>query len=234
MDGGFQYFDLVLLGLIVAFILLRLRSVLGRRTGQEGPPRPFPGAKGQDHPGPAGRDDVKRDDSNVIPLPRPDREPALPPIDEEPASPLDQTLAAVRRTDPAFDPRQFAEGARMAYEMIITAFASGDRETLSGLLSRELFGQFDQAIRQREQAGQTLERTLVGISKAEIVEARFDGKTAELTVRFVSEQIDALKDSSGAVIEDDGVNEVTDDWTFARNVKSRDPNWTLIATLSPS
>jgi predicted lipid-binding transport protein (Tim44 family) len=118
--------------------------------------------------------------------------------------------------------------------MILDAYAKGDSQTLKPLLNPEVFANFSQAIRDREQAGETLEDTLVGIKSAEIVEAYLDGRTVNVTVKFVSEQINVTRDESGDVVDGNpnAVIEVTDFWTFARDAKSRDPNWTLVATNS--
>jgi predicted lipid-binding transport protein (Tim44 family) len=119
--------------------------------------------------------------------------------------------------------------------VIVEAFAKGESGTLRPLLSDEVFAQFDGAIRAREEARQTLTTTLVGIREAEIVDAALEGRTAQVTVRFVSEQINVTRDSEGRVVDGDpsAVATVTDVWTFARNTASRDPNWLLVATTSP-
>ncbi|MCC2113637.1 MAG: Tim44 domain-containing protein, partial [Hyphomicrobiales bacterium] len=116
--------------------------------------------------------------------------------------------------------------------MIVTAFAEGDRRTLKQLLSREVFDGFVGAIADRESRGGTVESTFIGIDKAEIVEAEMRGRTANITVRFVSQLISATRDKSGAVIDGDpnAIADVTDIWTFSRDTNSRDPNWKLVAT----
>ena len=135
-------------------------------------------------------------------------------------------------SDPAFDAKHFLTGAKAAYEMVVTAFAEGDRRSLKNLLSKEVFDGFDAAIRDREGKGETVETKFVAIDKADVTAAEMRAKTAHLTIRFVSQLISSTKDRSGAVIDGspDKVIDVTDVWTFARDLSSRDPNWKLVAT----
>src|SRR5262249_55876581 len=149
-------------------------------------------------------------------------------------SSLSDALKAVVAADKTFDPDQFLAGARAAYEMILTAFAEGDRRALRQLLSREVYDGFVAAISDREKKEQTIDFTFVGIDKAEITDAALKGGTAQITVRFLSHLISATKDKAGAVVEGDPthVADVTDLWTFARDTTSRDPNWKLVATES--
>jgi predicted lipid-binding transport protein (Tim44 family) len=148
--------------------------------------------------------------------------------------PLSQGLEQIMRTDPAFQPEEFISGAKIAFELIIDAFAAGDTGALKPMLNAEVFANFSQAIRDREQAGETLEDTLVGVKSAEIVEAYVEDQASNATVKFVSEQINATRDEDGNVVDGNpnAVIDVTDFWTFARDIKSRDPNWTLVATSS--
>ncbi|BCH52776.1 Tim44/TimA family putative adaptor protein [Agrobacterium vitis] len=226
--------DFVTLFFLVAAVLIfwQLRSVLGRRTGNEKPPKdPF-----------AGRPDAASpaaEDARVVTLPRRDEadgEERQTAIDAyAPAgTPLNQQLRQVVEVDPSFVPKEFLNGARMAYEMIVTAFATGDRKSLKDLLSREVYDGFDAAITEREQRGEVMKSTFVGIDKAEITGAEVRGQEVQITVRLVSQLISATYDSQGAVIEGDAesVGDVNDIWTFARDTRSRDPNWKLIATES--
>ncbi len=226
---------------IAVFFFFRLRSVLGRRTGSERPPfDPFT-RRGEAPRGAAGGDD------KVVSLPRRpvEREEAKPEaetaaIDQKirtlaPAgSMLNEGLKAIAAADRSFDPDAFLTGARAAYEMIVTAFAEGDRKTLRNLLSREVNDGFIAAIAQREQRQEKIEFKFVGIDKAEMTEASLKGGTAQVTVRFLSKLISATRDKAGQVIDGDPVHvgDVTDIWTFAREVSARDPNWKLIATES--
>lgn len=224
MDGGFAFFDIVFFAMVAAFLILRLRSVLGRRTGNEKPDRwttraPQPGR-------PEAADNVAR-------LPdRSRRTDAEAELGAAAGSTLDAGLTQIRVADPNFDPSNFLDGARGAFEMIVAAYAQGDTATLRPLLSDEVYDNFAQAIRGRAQAKQTLETTLVGIKSAEIAEARMEGRTAIVVVKFVSEQINVTRDAAGNVVEGDpqAIATVTDVWTFSRNTRARDPNWLLVAT----
>ena len=150
----------------------------------------------------------------------------------ETGSPTAAGLDAIKGADPNFDVQHFLTGARAAYEMIVTAFAQGDRRALKNLLSREVYDGFEAAIRDREARGDRVETRFVSIDKAEIAGAELRGRLAHLTVRFVSQLVSVTHDRSGTVIDGspEKVSDVTDVWTFARDVSSRDPNWKLVAT----
>jgi predicted lipid-binding transport protein (Tim44 family) len=227
-------YTIIFLALAV-FIFLRLRSVLGQRTGRERPPYdPY-----------SARDAVRTPASDkVVALPPRAAEPAAQPA-EPAAAPADRWkgiaeqgtvlatgLDAIVVEDKSFDAKHFLAGARAAYEMIVTAFAEGDRRSLKNLLSREVYDGFETAIREREGRGETTETRFVSIDKADLTGAEVRGKTAQITVRFVSQLISVTHDRTGAVIEGspEKVTEVTDVWTFARDISSRDPNWKLVAT----
>jgi predicted lipid-binding transport protein (Tim44 family) len=236
MSDFFDIYNLMILALAVA-IFLRLRSVLGRRTGNERPPYdPYAARSGQDN----SRENVR---DNVVSLPRPsgaERTPGAAPEDAqeriEPharkGTPLFDSLHAIMSADPAFDPKSFVQGAGMAYEMIVTAFANGDRDTLQPLLSPEVFEGFDAAIAARNEAGQTMSTTLIGIDKVAISDAALRADTARVTVRVESQMITATYDRSGELVDGDPnkVVDVVDIWTFERPVPSDDPNWVLVAT----
>ena len=226
----FDIYTIIFLALAV-FIFLRLRSVLGQRTGRERPPYDPISA----------RDIRPSANENVVALPgrAPDTKPAEPvePVDRwkgvaEPGSALAVGLDAVAREDKTFDPKGFLAGGRAAYEMIVTAFASGDRRQLRDLLGREVFESFEAAIRERDQRGETVETRFVSIDSAEITGAEVRARTAQITVRFVSQLVSVTRDRTGTVIDGnpDRVTTVTDVWTFARDITSRDPNWKLVAT----
>jgi predicted lipid-binding transport protein (Tim44 family) len=232
MNGFFDFYTILFLVLAVV-IFLRLRNVLGRRTGSERPPfDPYsaPKPNGGTAPG-----------DKVISLPR--RGEDVPARaagsatedwgDIAPAgSPLAKGLSEIHRADANFDPQQFLQGARAAYEMIVTAFADGDRETLKNLLSREVYEGFVTAIAERESRGETMSTNFVGIDKADITDATMRRRNAHVTVRFVSQLVSVTKDKNDNVVQGDPkhVTEVTDIWTFARDAGSRDPNWKLVAT----
>ena len=145
---------------------------------------------------------------------------------------LHEGLSKVAAADDTFDPDHFLAGAKMAYEMIVTAYADGDRATLKNLLEPEVYEGFVSAIGEREGRGERVESTFVGIESAKISHAGLDGRTTRITVRFVSELISVTKNKDGAVVDGDptAVQHIRDAWTFARDVRSRDPNWKLVAT----
>ena len=212
-------------------IFFQLRNVLGRRTGNERPPiDPYAAGRARE------KDPAKTD--NVVALPRkrgsgePDESYTV--IDEvaPPPSDLNKGLRAIRDADSSFDPKTFVDGAKMAYEMIVMAYADGDRKTLKNLLSREVYDGFVQAISDREARSEKIQSSFVGINKADIVSAEMKGGEAHVTLRIVSELISATRDGAGTVIDGDPetVAEVKDVWTFARDTRSKDPNWKLVAT----
>ncbi|MHB2168309.1 Tim44/TimA family putative adaptor protein [Alsobacter sp. R-9] len=231
MQDGFDLTTIIFLALAV-FVIWRLRSVLGQRTGHQGPPdtmmrRPEPKA-----PAPA-------NDANVVRLPG--RANESTPVADDPdrwkgiaevGTPLAAGLDAIARADGGFDAKGFEEGAKSAYEMIVTAFAQGDRRTLKDLLSKDVFDGFVGAISEREKRGERVETTFVSIDKAEFVDVQLKGKQAQVTMRFLSKLITSTYDRENAVVDGapDKVVDVTDVWTFAREVGTRDPNWKLVAT----
>jgi predicted lipid-binding transport protein (Tim44 family) len=216
-------------------IFWKLWSVLGQRTGRERPPLDS-FSRSRDAMRPSAPD-------NVVAMPGRTGEP--PQRSAETAAPADRWsgiaeagsavaagLDAVARDDKSFDVKHFIAGARAAYEMIVTAYASGDRRALRGLLSREVFDGFDAAIREREAKGETAESRFVSIDKSDITGAELRGQSAQITIRFVSQLVSVTRDRTGNVVEGspDRVTDVTDVWTFARDLSSRDPNWKLVAT----
>jgi predicted lipid-binding transport protein (Tim44 family) len=239
---GDNYLDILLFAAVAAFLVFRLRNVLGKRVGHE---RPEHAKRDRfDRNNDPARDQPANDSGDkIIPLPDLNARPDLPRDDEVPTAaeqPSQGGLAAglqqIRRADPGFTPEGFVEGARAAFEMVVQAFAAGDLKMLKPLLSEAVFDQFRQAIKAREAAGQKLETTLVGIDKAEIVEAELRDRTAIVTVSFRTEQVNVIRDAGGEAVDGDPtrVDKVTDIWTFSRNTRSHDPNWTLIATRSPN
>ncbi|MDB5590199.1 Tim44/TimA family putative adaptor protein [Enterovirga sp.] len=235
MQESFDVTTLVFLALAV-FVIWRLRSVLGQKTGQEQPPAdPFARRETADTSRPAGQPT-----DNVVRLPTggPDRAPPAPPAPDrwagvaEPDSPVARGLDEINKIEPGFDAKAFAEGAKSAYEMIVTAFAQGDVKTLKTLLSRDVFEGFERAIQEREKRGDKAETTFVSIDKGDITAVDCRNRVAQITMRFVSKLITSTRNASGAVIEGDpeAVVDVTDVWTFARTLGTRDPNWQLVAT----
>jgi predicted lipid-binding transport protein (Tim44 family) len=227
--------DFVTLFFLVAAVLifLQLRHVLGRRTGNEKPPRDLYS------PRDAAATSEAPDAGKVVTLPRRDvveDENRFAAIDAFTPSgtPLNDSLRELSKADPSFNPKEFVNGARMAYEMIVMAFANGDRKSLKGLLSREVYDGFDAAISDREAKGEKVKSTFVGIDKADIMHAEMKGSEALVTVRLVSQMISATYDKSDTLVDGDAeaVGEVSDLWTFSRDTRSRDPNWKLVATES--
>jgi len=233
MDEFFDLPTLIVIGVAV-FVLFRLRSVLGTRTGNERPP--------VERRKPA---EASANEDTVVPM-RP--RPAQPTEqdDEYRARKIEAEIEQFSRGNPelasgfkdvvaaddSFTPKSFLEGAKQAYEMIVTAFAAGDRQTLKNLLDKEVFDGFQSAIAEREKAGQTVDFTFVGLPKVEISDAEYDKKNVLLTVRFHAEVVSATRDKDGNLVEGnaDQVQTIADEWTFARNPKSRDPNWKVVTT----
>jgi predicted lipid-binding transport protein (Tim44 family) len=232
---NFDVLTLVFLGLAV-FVIFKLRSVLGTRTGTERKPE----------------DMMRREDANpyqqgqmpnnVVPMPGM-RQPNTPAIAEPEARlaalmpkdhPAFPGLVQIMAADPEFDPQDFVQGARGAYEMIVMAFAQGDKRTLKDLLAKDVFEGFEAAINDREKRKEKVETQFVSIDKAEIIDSMLRVRHAQVTVKFMSKLITATRDAAGTVIDGSAekVADVTDIWTFQRDVSTNDPNWRLIATES--
>lgn len=233
MDEFFDLPTLIVIAVAV-FVLFRLRSVLGTRTGNERAPlerrKPAEAAPAEE---------------TVVPIrPRGAGNPEL--NDELRARKLESEIEQFAKNDPelaaglravagadgTFTPKSFLEGAKQAYEMIVTAFATGDRQTLKNLLEKDVFEGFQRAIADREAAGQKVDFTFVGLPKIEISEAEYDKKNVLVTVRFHAEVVSATRDKDGNLAEGnaDQVQTIADEWTFARSPKSRDPNWKVVTT----
>ncbi len=237
MDEFFDIPTLIVIAVAI-FVLFRLRSVLGTRTGNERSPL-----------------QRAQQAQKTAPKPANDEKPALPRAVTSEAPVLDADrralklnaeidqlshgdghvatgLKAIVDADPNFSPKLFLEGAKQAYEMIVTAFATGDRKALKTLLEKDVYDGFEKAIADREAAGRSVDFTFVGLPKIEISEAEVDRRDARVAVRFNAEVVQATKDKDGTVIEGDAVavQQIADEWTFARSPKSRDPNWKLVAT----
>ena len=238
MTEAFDIYTLLFLVLAVV-IFVRLRNVLGRRTGNERPP--YDPYSARDEGGPSA---PKRNEP-VAALPQgrsaPVHETSVPSVEDIEAklgshapkdSPLRQSLTQLLRVDPGFAPEQFLDGAKAAYEMIVMAYADGDRPMLRQLLGDDVYEGFETAIEEREKRGERVESTLIGIDRADIIEAEIKGRVAYVTVKFVSELISVTRDAEGEVVEGDPKKqrEVTDIWTFSRDTSTSNPNWKLVAT----
>jgi len=208
MDNGFQLYGILIFAAVAGVLLIRLWSVLGRRTGTERRIDPFaprtPRAPGANSP--------------FAPAAKPG------PVIEGRAVRVDAAASAPPATDPAFDQQAFLTGARNAFALIVNAFAAGDSEALRPLLSPDVFEQFASAIRARPKGGEKQPSPLISLKSAAIDHNAVEGSTSMVTVKFVSDQ------STG---ENGAVQEHVDFWTFSRPRQSRDPNWTLIATKGP-
>jgi predicted lipid-binding transport protein (Tim44 family) len=234
-DMGFFDFGTIFFLIAAVVIFFQLRNVLGRRTGNERPPfDPYTAARTREKDAAPAAPGTE----NVVSLPK-KRSPgtddeAYKAVDAvaKPGTDLNKGLRAIRDADQNFDPKTFVEGAKMAYEMIVMAYADGDRKTLKNLLSKEVYDGFVSAISERESRSEKIQSSFVGIDKAEIVSAEMKGNEAHITLRIVSELISATRNGAGEVIDGDPetVAEVKDVWTFARDARSRDPNWKLVAT----
>ncbi len=215
--GAFPVALIIFAGIAI-FLILRLRSVLGRRIGFEKPPIPpgrMPGfgtgpiIEGQAIPPQSGR--------------------AVP----DPRSALGERLMQIVNLDPNFDPPKFLAGAETAFRMIVTAFAAGDRATLRTTLSDNVYQTFDSAIAARENANERHRTEIKAIRSAVIEDAQLIGTQAAIIVRFVSDQVNVTLDSAGnPVLGNEAITEIVDLWTFERALKSQDPTWRLAAARS--
>ena len=218
MDGGGGFpIDLILFGMIAAFLVLRLRSILGRRTGYERPAVPMATAQ-------------------AAPVIDTRAEPVAPASGRDlpdPAGAVGQTLLRMRGVDSNFDPGNFLNGAENAFRLIVAAFASGDRPALHGLLSDETYRSFESAIAARDAAGHRQISELRAIHAATIESAELGGNVARIAVRFVSDQVSLTQDAEGKPVAGaDAVTELVDLWSFERDLTTSDPAWRLVAAAS--
>lgn len=209
--------DLILFGMIAAFLVLRLRSVLGKRQGYEHPPEA------------PGRPDLRVVEGGLAEVPAAAPTLGMP----APDSPAARALGAMRAVDSNFSPEAFLAGAGQAFGMIVTAFAAGDRETLRPLLSPDTYAAFDGAITARETAGETQRTEIRAIHATTIEAAELRGGTASITVAFTTDQVNLTLDRDGREMAGtDAVTEMRDSWTFVRDLGSPDPIWRLVAARS--
>jgi predicted lipid-binding transport protein (Tim44 family) len=222
LEGSF--IDIIIFAAIAGFILFRLYNVLGRRTGHE-----------STQPPPVAVDTAKDNKDNVVRLPeRDDEGPALSSAGMD--GPLAAGITQVRLADRDFDLDHFLAGARSAFEMILEAFSKGNLEPVRKFLADDVYRRFADALAQSDKKGETREADLISVIGCEALEVGMDGRIAKVTVKFTSEQTDIVKDSEGRIIagEPGETVEIVDIWTFARDSRSRDPNWQLVATRSPN
>jgi predicted lipid-binding transport protein (Tim44 family) len=234
MQDGMD-FSIVVFIILAAFVGWRLYNVLGTRPDRDAPRAPakkmkLPGAQAEPEDNVISLGDHSKGAEHDI------SEPAEP-INRwkgiaEQGTPLATALDSLNNAERGFDAKAFIEGAKLAYESIVLGFAAGDRQMLKSLLSRDVFESFVSAIAEREKKGETVETTFVSLDNATIQDVHLKGKIANISVEFVSKLITATKDQDGAVIEGsrEKVADVTDIWTFSREVGSKDPSWRLVAT----
>ncbi len=224
-SGGFPI-DLVLFGMIAAFLVLRLRSILGRRQGFERPVERVADRPGVARPGLRAVADGPVIDAVAEPV-----TPARPLPD--PASPVGQVLSRMQGVDRNFQVGRFLTGAEAAFRLIVTAFAAGDRSALRPLLSDDTYAAFESAITAHKAAGETQRTEVRGIQAATIAQAELRGSIASITVRFVTDQVNLTTGRDGAVVTGtDAVTEIIDIWTFERDLTATDPTWRLAAAHS--
>lgn len=205
------FIDILIFAVIAVLLVLRLRSVLGQKTGYEDQSR--------------GKETAERFEQKPIPI-RPD---------VQAAANDGHGMDALRRAEPSFSEAQFLDGARAAFGIILSAYAEGDIAQLKRLLSYDLLQSFTQSIQQRTSDGEALSITIEDISHVSILNAQVFDNIASVTVDFHSTQTRMITDEGGNVIEDDGTGklELVDIWTFERDLTLADPNWKLAETESP-
>ena len=193
MSYSFEYIDIILLAMIAGFIFLRLRGILGKKSGFE--------------------EDITQSFPHEFPNVNPVKKNNFDVFDEKAKS-------------------EFLSGAKIAYETIITNFSKGNLKSIKNLLESNVFSQFEAAIKERDKQGNKSETTFIGINSAEIKKHERNGNFLEVTVDFVSEIISCVKDKDSKIISGnpEKVKKVYDTWKFSKDVKSNDPNWSLIET----
>ena len=216
---GFGYGDIIVIGAIAAFIILRYRAMLGEQSGRDPASiKPAPVAE------------TLEPIIRVAEREKPLAVPSEPAISYAPA--LATQFKSMQAIDSGFTPEDFLQGARMAFEMVIKAFNEHDRDTLKMLLAPAIFSNFENAIRDQESRHARQETTLVAVSESRITGANLRGKTAELTVAITSEQIHLQRDEAGKITGGDAsrVETVADEWVFTRDLTSTSPNWLVSET----
>ena len=249
----FTGFDLIFFAAIAIFLAWKLYSVLGRRTGNERSIDPFatpPNQPGANAPKPLGKpgdptvrpvaalDRPSQPEANAVPEERPlarREQRQLEAMIGQAPEPARKGLEAIRGADPDFDPVAFVAGAKVAFEMILQAFAAGDSNALKPLLAPDVLHNFGAAIAARQRDKLSVKFTLVGILGVEVLDAELKGPDARIKLRFNSEQVNVTQDAEGRIVEGhpNEVASISDIWTFSRPVTARDPNWVLVATESP-
>ena len=203
MNEAFQYLDILILAVLAGFVLLRLRSVLGRRTGNEKTDTS------------SFNYESNNTDSKVEPSIK------IPPVDRN-------TFIG----DSWFDSKDFLNGANKAYELIVTNFENGNKKALTPFLEKSVLSNFSEVIDQRQQDNYTVEFSFIGIESSEIVHKDFKNDPMEVTVRFISEMITCIRNNKDEIISGsmNQVQKITDVWTFTKSKKVKSDNWLLSAT----
>jgi len=209
---------LFFLGLAVYFFI-RYRDVLGK------PPEDIPTQK-----------PFSFEDKGAVITLNPDEVTSSDPASPSGATSLDHILKAMTQVDSSFSEKSFLVGAKEAFKIIVTAFAAGEKETLSPLLSPDVFKTFSKTIDQRKKNNETVHFTLHNLRDAMIHQATLRGSQATVDVIFESDQSEFIKDAAGHLIDGDAdhIVEVRDIWSFARDLKAPNPNWTLVAVRAGS
>ncbi len=213
--------EILFFAFLTGYMILRIWTVLGKRTGFEAPPPPIKPDK---------------DTSNVIALPVRQKQKKLLPAEAvstpDPAQIFEDGLKKIQSVDPSFRLEPFLQGAVTAFEMIVEAFAKGDKNTLKPLLSPSVFKSFSAALKDRQEASQTVETKIIGIKDPQVLSIEIKDEQEQITLKFVSEQIIVTKDAEGKILDNPAhlSQTMNDIWTFSRTIKSEDPNWVLVAT----
>lgn len=221
MSESFQYGDIIFLGLIALFIVLRLRSMLGRDDGTD-------------------KKEVWKNATRLMPEDKVMQFPLNPairkPVPEEISTETDpvvaQGLKAIREADASFSTTDFIHGAKIAFEWVVDAFARSDKDKLRMVLSEERFAHFAEEIDRRASDEHKYQSTLVAVISADITEAELAGTTARITIQFTTEQVNIVRDRDNTLISGNPneIERLLDIWTFERDTRSRDPNWKITAT----
>ena len=198
MNYSFEYIDIILLAMIAGFIFLRLRGILGKRTGFEG---------------------------------------KAPPQFQEVSKNIN--VEEIVRKNNEFDEKaqnEFLKGAKIAYETIITDFSDNDNKIINSkpLLSEKVYSQFDKALKERDRRGHFAEITFIGVNSAKIKDHKKIGKVLQVTVDFVGEIITCIRDKEKKIVsgDPDKIKKIYDTWVFSRDIRSNNPNWQLVDTLT--
>ena len=235
MNNDSESLSLIIIAFVAGFIILQLRRTLGRRDGYDGKDE-----EQKNNPFKENRPSGKPDADNIIPIhggPNDDDNSPQPTegtqdIGVSPSSPHYKALEKISKIDRNFTLPNFIDGAEYAYGMILNAFWSGDINTLKNYLSKDVCAEFDGAINAMKEEGKHFQNELADVEKIELIDASIDGSMAELTVRYNSHMTIVIKDEEGNIVDgaEDKVAPIVDIWTFCRDVKRGDPNWTLVST----